>query len=104
LGRTSREVPAEWNGDRSPTDRRGATIDRVSAAADDERLLRSAIVVGRPSWRTVSALTEESRAITGLTSTGFVASTRRKTRSSSEPGLLRLGDLVVRGPVITTPI
>ena len=93
-----------WNGERSPTDRRGATVDRFSAANADERLLRSAMVVGRPSWRTVSALSDESRAITGLTSTGFVASTRRKTRSNSEPGLLRLGDLVVSGPVITTPI
>lgn len=76
----------------------------MSAAKADERLLRSAIVVGRPICRTVSALTVSSRAITGLTSTGLVASTRRKTRSSSEPGLLRFGDLVVNGPVITTPI
>jgi hypothetical protein len=52
----------------------------------------------------VSGLTELSRAITALTSVGYLAPTSRKTRSISEPGFSRAGDLVVNGPVITTPI
>jgi hypothetical protein len=62
------------------------------------------MVVCRPSCRTASALNELSRAIKGLTSVVARDSTPRKTRSISVPGFAILGDLVVRGPLITTPI
>jgi len=52
----------------------------------------------------VSELTELSRAIRGLTSVGFLASTSRNTRSISDPEFPSAGDLVASGPVITTPI
>jgi hypothetical protein len=61
-------------------------------------------LVCRPSCRTASALKELSRAIKGLTSAEERDSTPRKTRSISDPGLAILGDLVARGPLMTTPI
>jgi len=75
----------------------------LSTAASDERLLMSAKVVWRPSDRAVSGASELSRAISGVTSTLDRASTPRKTRSISEEGRARLGDLVASEPVITTP-
>jgi hypothetical protein len=94
----------EWNGEPAPADKRGETVERLVAAASAERRLRSAYVVGWPSRRTVSELTELSRAIRGLTSVGFLASTSRNTRSISDPEFPSDGDLVASGPVITTPI
>jgi hypothetical protein len=52
----------------------------------------------------VSGLTVSSRAMTALTSVGWVASTRRNTRSISDPVLFPVGRRVARGPVITTPV
>jgi hypothetical protein len=40
LGCATRDVPEEWNGEPAPVDRRGATVDRLLAAAAD-RLLKS---------------------------------------------------------------
>jgi hypothetical protein len=98
-----RDVLERENGEPVPADRRGETVCRLVAAAVDERRPSSAKVVCRPSDRAVSAGSELLRAMSGVTSTFDRDSTSRKTRSISEAGLARLGDLVVSGPVITTP-
>ena len=103
MGCAVRDVLDRENGEPLPADRRGETVWRLVTAASDERRLRSEIVICRPSDRAVSADSELLRAISGVTSTLDRDSTPVKTRSISAAGRARLGDLVVNGPVITTP-
>ena len=62
------------------------------------------MVVGWASCRAAKGFMVLSRANRGLTSAVDLVSTPRKTRSISLLGLARAGDLVARGPDITTPV